>query len=442
MTAMSRNKGAAGERELFRILSYELGVAVRRKLGAARDGGCDGMDVPGWAVEVKRTEVLTLPLFWAQAGGRLSSLAAAGFVLAQVSGEAGWYSDPHDLAPEIFSLGRSAVDAAASVVRAGAGWAENKPTIGDMESARKYELHPLLPYFRACQRQNSDALAGRHRRERCDPVIVHHGTDYRRRETAAAARVFCRRQRYGSIRRRQHRVVRAFGQPCTVATCRQHSRQQSCLLQRAGLRESAVVDAERRQQALGQMDCSPRQNHSRTGGSIGATQHDAATGRTRWQGRSRTGQTESCAWIGGSFATGSGRKGGRQEKNQRKPVMVSEERAAEFTENAELREQNREIARDQEAIEDNSQMAAIFEADDRLAAAMAEIKLALAEVASQRVLAGAIGTRNEGHQDGEVLQRSAKRWLRDDVQPFPRCAAVRDGDIPTPGHFRKRRTRR
>ena len=29
MTAMSRNKGAAGERGLFRILSYELGVAVR-----------------------------------------------------------------------------------------------------------------------------------------------------------------------------------------------------------------------------------------------------------------------------------------------------------------------------------------------------------------------------------------------------------------------------
>ena len=104
MTAMSRNKGAAGERELFRILSYELGVAVRRKLGAARDGGCDGMDVPGWAVEVKRTEVLTLPPFWRRRSGRLSSLAPAGFVLAQEPGEVGGFMDPHDLAPEIFSL--------------------------------------------------------------------------------------------------------------------------------------------------------------------------------------------------------------------------------------------------------------------------------------------------------------------------------------------------
>ena len=47
-------------------------------------------------------------------------------------------------------------------------------------------------------------------------------------------------------------------------------------------------------------------------------------------------------------------------------------------------------------IEDNSQMAAIFEADDRLAAAMAEIKRLKAEVVSlKEQLAGAIGTRNE-----------------------------------------------
>jgi len=81
-----------------------------------------------------------------------------------------------------------------------------------------------------------------------------------------------------------------------------------------------------------------------------------------------------------------------------KPVMVSEDRAAEITaENAELRERIAEIARDaQEAIEDNSQMAAIFEADDRLAAAMAEIKRLKADVVSlKEQLAGAIGTRNE-----------------------------------------------
>lgn len=106
MTAMSRNKGAAGERELFRILSYELGVAVRRKLGAARDGGCDGMDVPGWAVEVKRTEVLTLPPFWAQAKRQAEQLGRRPVLFWRKS-RAKWvaFMDPHDLAPEIFQPG-------------------------------------------------------------------------------------------------------------------------------------------------------------------------------------------------------------------------------------------------------------------------------------------------------------------------------------------------
>ena len=65
--------------------------------------------------------------------------------------------------------------------------------------------------------------------------------------------------------------------------------------------------------------------------------------------------------------------------------------------NADLRERIAEIARDaQEAIEDNSQMAAIFEADDRLAAAMAEIKRLKDEVASlKEQAAGAIGTRTK-----------------------------------------------
>ena len=80
-----------------------LGVAVRRKLGAARDGGCDGMDVPGWAVEVKRTEVLTLPLFWAQAKRQAECWAPAGFVLAQVSREVGGIHGPARPRPRDFS---------------------------------------------------------------------------------------------------------------------------------------------------------------------------------------------------------------------------------------------------------------------------------------------------------------------------------------------------
>ena len=37
----ARNKGAAAERELASMLSNELGVVVKRKLGQAREGGDD-----------------------------------------------------------------------------------------------------------------------------------------------------------------------------------------------------------------------------------------------------------------------------------------------------------------------------------------------------------------------------------------------------------------
>ena len=53
MSRSQRVKGASGERELARILSYHLGIDVRRKLGQARDSGHD-IDLPGFAVEVKR----------------------------------------------------------------------------------------------------------------------------------------------------------------------------------------------------------------------------------------------------------------------------------------------------------------------------------------------------------------------------------------------------
>lgn len=56
---MSRNKGAAGERELAKILADELGVDVKRKLGQARDGG-DDIQVGKYRLEVKRREALRL----------------------------------------------------------------------------------------------------------------------------------------------------------------------------------------------------------------------------------------------------------------------------------------------------------------------------------------------------------------------------------------------
>lgn len=106
MAAAARIKGAAGERELFRALSNELGMVVQRKLGAARDGGCDGIDVPGWAVEVKRTETLCLPAFWSQAV-RQAQQAGRKPVLFWRKSRAKWvaFMDPADLAPDLFQPG-------------------------------------------------------------------------------------------------------------------------------------------------------------------------------------------------------------------------------------------------------------------------------------------------------------------------------------------------
>jgi hypothetical protein len=65
MGAKSRRKGQAGEREVFALLSAELGAVVKRNVNA-RAGDCDTLDVPGWACESKRCETW-LEGYWAQA---------------------------------------------------------------------------------------------------------------------------------------------------------------------------------------------------------------------------------------------------------------------------------------------------------------------------------------------------------------------------------------
>lgn len=67
MSASQRRKGQVGERELFAELSDRLGTVVRRNVDQARNGGADGMDIPGWAVEVKRQQYLALASWWEQA---------------------------------------------------------------------------------------------------------------------------------------------------------------------------------------------------------------------------------------------------------------------------------------------------------------------------------------------------------------------------------------
>ena len=112
------------------------------------------MDVPGWAVEVKRTEVLTLPLFWAQAKRQAEQLGAGRFCSGASLARSGLHSLTRTTSPpEIFQPGRSAVTCRCrDGARAGAVW---RRTIRYGIGGMKYELHPSAPYFRACRDKNS-----------------------------------------------------------------------------------------------------------------------------------------------------------------------------------------------------------------------------------------------------------------------------------------------
>jgi Holliday junction resolvase len=59
-----RNKGAAGERELAKLLTDELGFVVKRNLGQARDGA-DDITIQHFRLEVKRQERLQIDA-WSQ----------------------------------------------------------------------------------------------------------------------------------------------------------------------------------------------------------------------------------------------------------------------------------------------------------------------------------------------------------------------------------------
>lgn len=63
----SRNKGAAGEREVAKILREYIGIDVSRNWqGQAAKGGPDIL-LPGWAVEVKRAKKPLIANWWTQA---------------------------------------------------------------------------------------------------------------------------------------------------------------------------------------------------------------------------------------------------------------------------------------------------------------------------------------------------------------------------------------
>jgi hypothetical protein len=67
VSASQRRKGQVGERELFKRLSEDLGICVKRNVDQARNGGADCLELPGYAVECKRCERLSKPAWWHQA---------------------------------------------------------------------------------------------------------------------------------------------------------------------------------------------------------------------------------------------------------------------------------------------------------------------------------------------------------------------------------------
>lgn len=66
MGNMSRRKGASGEREFAELLSAAFGVTIKRKLGAARDGG-DDVAHCNYSFEVKRQETVKIEQWMRQA---------------------------------------------------------------------------------------------------------------------------------------------------------------------------------------------------------------------------------------------------------------------------------------------------------------------------------------------------------------------------------------
>ena len=65
MSKRSRDKGAAGEREVCAILSESLGASFKRKLGQARDSGND-IDIGPYRAEVKRYQAIAALRFMEQ----------------------------------------------------------------------------------------------------------------------------------------------------------------------------------------------------------------------------------------------------------------------------------------------------------------------------------------------------------------------------------------
>lgn len=122
MAASQRSKGQRGERELFHLLSDQLGIAVTRNLDQVWQGGADTLDIPGWAVEVKRQEALSIASWWSQAVRQAERTSRKPALFYRQSRKP-WRAvmDLHHIAPEVFPtpnhLCDLALDSACQVIR-------------------------------------------------------------------------------------------------------------------------------------------------------------------------------------------------------------------------------------------------------------------------------------------------------------------------------------
>ena len=122
MSASQRNKGACAERELFGLLSGQLGIAVARNFDQAWMGGADTLSVEGWAIECKRQEALSIASWWAQAQ-RQAERTKRKPILFYRQSRRPWKAvvDLHHVLPGTFStfghLAEISLDAACQIIR-------------------------------------------------------------------------------------------------------------------------------------------------------------------------------------------------------------------------------------------------------------------------------------------------------------------------------------
>jgi Holliday junction resolvase len=99
----SRQKGAAGEREVAAILREELELEIHRNWQQqAAEGGADLSGVPGWAIEIKRGKNIRLNEAWKQAAIQAARVKSKPVLIYRFDRQ-DWFAmmDLYDLRPDL-----------------------------------------------------------------------------------------------------------------------------------------------------------------------------------------------------------------------------------------------------------------------------------------------------------------------------------------------------